>query len=328
MSSSTLREYSAVLFDETASRGDLKSTCVALFQMLSDFARQNAISLPTADTPLSNGVAVSPALAAACVDDALRTAMFVRGLKAAVEEAHRRFPGACIEVVYAGSGPFASLALPLMTVSSPEEVRFTLVDVHAESLRCAEAVLAHFGLSAFVRRMVACDATTYQHPADLPLHVIVSETLQEALQVEPQVPITRRLAPQLTDGGFLVPEEITVDLMLMERQIFTGLDGAPPTPVRRLITLDKSFADLGERDGAIPLADVQMPHVSDRVVPAYVTEIGVFGSFRLAGRDCCLTFPVPVWELADAREGERVAFEYQLGGRPGIVFRREEGRAT
>lgn len=319
----SLREISMVLLDERVSRGELKAACIELFQMLSGVAEEEAISLATADTPLANGLAVSPALAAACVDDALRTAMYARGLKAAVEEAHRRFPGTCIEVVYAGSGPFASLALPVMAVSSPDDVRFTLIDIHPQSLRCADAVLSHFGLSAFVRRMVAGDATMYEHPSDLPLHVIVSETLQEALQAEPQVPITRQLTPQLTPGGLLVPAEITVDLMLMERQIFTGLDGAPPIPVARLMTLDKSFAELRERDGVIPLVELQMPHVSERFMLAYVLEIGVFGPFRLAGRDCCLTFPVPIRELQDVSEGETISFGYQLGSRPGFVFKRE-----
>jgi hypothetical protein len=323
-----LRELSRLLLDEGAAEPELKRACRELFTELSGIAGRESIAQATADTPLSSGLALSPAGAAACIDDPLRTAMFARGVHGAVAESRLRFPGTCIEVIYAGCGPFASLVLPLMAVSSPEQVRFTLIDIHSESIRSVEALLFHFALTPFIRRTVVGDAAEYVHPRDLPpLHVAVMEVLQEALANEPQVAVTRQMVPQLTEGGFLVPEEITVDLVLENPQVLAGMDereavGEPRAPVGRVMTLDRSLAMEPETEGRLPLATLEIPRVPENALPAYITTIGVFRSLRLAGRDCCLTIPVRIPALNDVQEGERVAFHYQLGPRPGIGFER------
>ena len=56
--------------------------------------------------------------------------MFLRGISSAIMEATRRFPAQPIEVLYAGTGPYASLAIPLMHRFAPSEVKFTLLEVH------------------------------------------------------------------------------------------------------------------------------------------------------------------------------------------------------
>lgn len=108
-------------------------------------------------------------------------------------------------MLYAGCGPFAPFALMLATRFEPSEVRVTLLDVHSWSLECARRLFETFGLADFVRAYVCADAATYTWPRDLPLHVVLTETMQHALQKEPQVAVTLNLAPQLSDGGILVP---------------------------------------------------------------------------------------------------------------------------
>src|SRR5262249_38287209 len=84
---------------------------------------RSAILLPA-------GPAISPLDAGRCLLDPRRTAIFLRGLHAAVQEAKRRFPGEVIHVLYAGCGPFAPLCLPLLPLLAGQAVRFTLIDVH------------------------------------------------------------------------------------------------------------------------------------------------------------------------------------------------------
>lgn len=327
MTSDRLRDLARVLLDERAAEADLKAACRELFAKLSEIGGQESISQATADTTLSSGVALSPAAAAACIDDPLRTAMFVRGVYAAILESERLFPGTCIEVVDAGSGPFGTLVLPSMALMSPDRVRFTLIDIHGESIRSVGAILSHFGLTPFIRRAVVGDATRYEHPRELPLHVVVLEVLGEAVADEPQVAITRRLVPQLTAGGFLIPEEVAVDLILANPQVLAGVDereaaGEPGVPVGRVLTLDKSLATVSEIDGRLPLGKLTIPKVPESALPAYVTTIGVFRKLRLAGRDSGLNGMTRIPTLTGVREGEQVAFHYNLGPRPGIEFQR------
>ena len=63
-----------------------------------------------------------------------RTVKFIRGMHDAIKEAQRLNPGKRISVLYAGCGPFGTLALPLTTQFQSHEVEFTLLDLHNESV--------------------------------------------------------------------------------------------------------------------------------------------------------------------------------------------------
>ena len=73
-------------------------------------------------TQLESGLALAPHLAARCVLDVKRTMAFQRGAARAIEAARARFPGETIEIVYAGTGPFAPLVRPLLSMHG---LRFT-----------------------------------------------------------------------------------------------------------------------------------------------------------------------------------------------------------
>jgi hypothetical protein len=80
-------------------------------------------------TQLPSGLALAPHLAALCVLDEQRTAAFQRGVALAIEAARARFPGETVEVVYAGTGPFAPhvpLGRVLDTSLALDPVRITI----------------------------------------------------------------------------------------------------------------------------------------------------------------------------------------------------------
>ena len=251
---------------------------------------------------LPSGKALSPSDAANCTKDALRTAVFLRGVNAGIIEARRRFPGQRIEIVYAGTGPFAPLAIPLLTRYSPAEVRLTLIDVHASAIESARAIVMHLGFQDYVRAFITGDATAYEHPRGVPLHIVMAEAMQRALSVEPQVALTRNLVAQLEPGGILIPERIGVDFALGSVR------------VGRVAELTAA--------ARLPHRTLRMPRPPVGCRAMYLTTIDVFGGHSLRENDSGLTQPQVLWDLLNVREDERIAFCYEASDRPGIRWTR------
>jgi hypothetical protein len=134
--------------------GRLRAAATELYSLCSSVAGMGESSTHAGDlneTGLPNGKAISPKDAARCILDYRRTSKFLRGARAAIVEARKRFPNTAVEILYAGCGPFAPLAVPLTSRFSPGEVQFTLLDIHQRSLDGARRIFQALGLTSFVR---------------------------------------------------------------------------------------------------------------------------------------------------------------------------------
>lgn len=298
---SRLRAIAATLLNETASLEALGGAADDLFALCSEISPHAASA--DADLALPSGTALSPSSAAACTRDGPRTALFVRGLYDAIKAVQ------ATEIIYAGTGPFAPLALPLMTLFSPSDVRFTLIDIHQSSIDSVNQLLHHFGFEALA---IACDATKYRHDGR-PFDVLVAEVMQRALGVEGQVEICRNLAKYLKADGVMVPENVQVSLAFDQS-----------TTVGVVAELSAAtIAMTPDRENRLDVRTLEMPTVPPRAQAMYVTTIRTFGRHVLRSFESGLTHPEMVWDLSQVRAGERVRFWYQLGERPEIRWERQ-----
>lgn len=229
--------------DITKTLLDQNSSTVELHRVLDQFAERcskisniepdPSYSAWADDTFLSEGVAINPKAAAYCIKDYQRSVVFIRGVHAALlalfsrrnnnlagkqnideypnDSAHGK-ARAPVKVLYAGCGPFATLLLPLLHLFKPSDLEIHLIDIHQQSLDSVAHLLEQLGLSDYKITMVQADACTYQHPA--PLDLIIVETMQKALEQEPQYAVTKNLAKQLAEHGLFIPEKITIELAL------------------------------------------------------------------------------------------------------------------
>ncbi len=287
-------------------------------------------------TSMYAGAALSPLDAARCLLDPRRTSIYLRGVHGAIQEAQKRFPGEVIHVLYAGCGPFAPLCLPLLPLLGGQAVRFTLLDVHARAIESVQAVLAALRLEGGNADCLVCDATHYHNPEHRPLHVVVSETMQRALEKEPQVAILMNTAPQLTTGGLMVPEMIAVDAVLTDLSRELGGNGVLPgpwsgrVPLGRILEVDRERACAWAAAGVpshLPPARIALPSlVAAQYSLVLATTIRTFGVHQLREYESGLTHPLTVngWCA-----GEEVEFTYRLGEIPGFDLertRRQDGR--
>ena len=285
-------------------------------------------------TLLNCGNAISPKYAARCVLDYCRTTQFLRGTHAAVLECQNRFPNQTINILYAGCGPFAPLVLPLCVMLEEGKISLTLIDIHEISLTSARKIFGEFGLSNFVRDFVQCDATEFK--ADTMPHILIAETMQKALAKEPQVAITLSLAPQLPEGGLLIPQSIEIDACLSsfkDKFLFVNTDENTVTerkeiPLGRLLEI--SAENVGELKQSIqqdssgvfsfPPHIIEIPDDVDGHDVMLLTKVKIFDRFMLGDCDSGITYPTTLHDLDKPKGKTRIEFRYSLSNPVGFKY--------
>jgi hypothetical protein len=329
---------SVLLFGDDDDRRS-RAAVMSLYRLFRDITGLGKNTIDPRDrsaTSLSAGSAISPLDAGRCLLDLRRTSVYLRGVYDAIQEARQRFSGEIIHVLYAGCGPFALLCLPLLPLLAGQAVRFTLLDVHTRAIESVQAIMAVLRSDGANVDCLVCDATHYHTPDYRPLHVVVSEAMQRALEKEPQVAILMNTAPQLTSGGLMVPELISVDAVLTDLSRELGGNGvvAGPwsgrIPLGRILDLDRERACAWAAMGVssyLPPARIILPSVvAAQYSLVLTTTIRTFGVHVLREYESGLTHPLMV---NGGRAGEEIEFIYHLGKKPGFHLKRtrhQDGR--
>ena len=140
----------------------------AFVERHSQLSMEASDSMNEGESTLASGWAISPVQAALCAREPLRSAAFVQGLAAAIHAAST--PQRPVSVLYAGCGPFALLALPLMAIFSPQQLRFTILEVHQEALDYARALIDKLGYGAHVAAFACADAFSTITATSIQMH--------------------------------------------------------------------------------------------------------------------------------------------------------------
>ncbi len=322
------------LLDTPASRlGELRSICLDLHEVLTRLAGAcPGPGLGRSDLRAEHGRAIGGTWAALCLQDFTRTRAFAEGVLAAVRRCRRRSGAGPVHVLYAGCGPFASLALPTMAALTPEEVRFTLIDLNAESLGAAKATLSALGWLPFVREFRCADACTCALDGAADADVLLSETLNGALRAEPFVAILMNLVPQLAPTALLVPEQVRVSAVLSSaaRRMAIKLGQVVPGPAQldlgTVMTVDRDravrWASLAAaRQDPFPVVHLELPgdrQGCDQL--SLETDVTVHGGIHLPRDASGLTLPWRIRSITEVPPGaEVIRFQYRLGEEPGFV---------
>jgi hypothetical protein len=327
----TLAKITAILLDDTRLPYTLHQDVMALKDLIVGAQGTPTLFDNAADgeSYTENGLAVSPKWAEMCLDEYVRTIQFLRGLNTAIQTAKSESSARPVRVLYVGCGPFATLAMPLMSIYSAEEVVFTLIDIHQESADSVMRVANTLALADRIEHIHVIDALTYQIDPANPLDILVMEIMQASLDKEMQVPVARHILAQ-APSVIMVPEAIHVDVKLVQPSVEydTMLSGDLEALARSRQTIGRVFsltketvADWADIKGeTLPAATLKIPAFdADTHQLMMFTEIITFSQHRLNNRDTGLTAPQVHPSIVSTTPGDHIQFEYQLGLCPGLV---------
>jgi hypothetical protein len=305
------------LVSASASPMEVLRNCQELHDTLAAAAGWNC-ELPAAQArcSLPDGVAIAPAEAARCILDSARTAAFLRGTRLALRALQKRGDGRRLEVLYAGCGPLAPLAIGLQSRLADADARFWLVDAQPEAVRCAEALVARLGYGERFAPIQCVDAARH----DWPLHfdLVIVETMQRALEKEPQVAITAKVARHLRPDGVLVPQCVELDLCFYDPACEHAIDADrlryARAPLLRLTAA--SAAELLEHG-----ATAVIEHQHSRALQAMIaTRVRVHAEEILEEYASAITLPLMATSLGPIAAGQSVRAEYRAQPMPALRF--------
>ena len=287
------------------------------------------------ETLLTCGKAVNPYTAVNCLLDGARTCAFAQGVHQAIRAARERFPGEPVELLYAGTGPFAPLALLQTMYFSAEELRLTLIEIHQPALDCLKGIIVSLDLDDYVADLCQADATQWVPTRPKTYHILVAEVMDRGLSAEPQVAVTMHLVKFLRPGGFVVPESVELSLCIADRPVeMNQLEGNRlaedlPAPDRNRqilgfvfeLTAASAEAYSVTEDSRIPLANVRLP---DELLPNsqlnILTKIRTFDNILLDEHESVLTKPMTADAPFDLEPTMELALSYRLSNNPGLEF--------
>ncbi|MCU7961820.1 phytanoyl-CoA dioxygenase family protein [Shewanella sp. SW32] len=264
------------------------------------------------------GKAVSLTTAAQCAEDPERGRVFIQGIYQAIQDRLKAHPGQIVNILYAGTGPFAWLLLPLLPLFSASQIQVTLLDIHQASLDKVTKLIEHFDLADRMVESVCADATLWQPNTVVKFDVILSETMKHLLQQEPQVQIFTHLQAYLADDGVLIPQNIELDAWLECRTVQDFVETHYLGPLFALNLQTARLLASGDRSflaGTLLLPDFSPSAVTLK----FTTSIQVYGESKLSENQSQLTLPRYRREHW-LKPLSCLAFRYEQGTHPDFVF--------
>jgi predicted RNA methylase len=299
--------------------GLIRSELHELHDLYASYTGIAAGDITDKDIMLPSGKAISPIKAAFCLLEFQRTAVFIRSINKAISKLQSLFPGERIHILYAGCGPYATLLTPFTTRFTANEIAFHLLDINEVSLEAAKKLYKGLGIEDYVAEWICADATTYKLPEDKTIHLVISETMLNALRKEPQVDIMLNLIPQMHEKALFIPENITVTAQLLDNRKEIDRNIEPHlTPER--INLGTLYS-IGREEYEPPQQVViEIPQqIQNFKHLNLLTDIITFDNERLSTYECSLNMPITIGDVS-GYEGQKTTFNYERGEMPGFKF--------
>ena len=278
------------------------------------------------DLFLKTGKAIAPKWAGMCIQDMMRTKMFIKGVFKAIKIIQNNKKDKPVTLLYAGTGPYATLIIPLTTLFKPSELQLVLLEVNPISLQSLKKTIKNLNTTDYIKGIYECDATSFSITEPEEIDILLIECLQHALVREPQVAITHNLLTQLNENVILIPEEISLHLSLLN----LGKKSNSVTEISEIEKLDyhkkiDTVFVLNKKEvlknSSLLFQKIETQIKEEMLVGynqlAITTEITTFKNEKLTINDSGLTIPFTITYLDD-KKIKSVNTQYKVNEQPGL----------
>lgn len=266
---------------------------------------------------LESGVAINPIQAAKCLEETLRTQMFIKGIyQCLLDKLSQKHT---VNVVYAGTGPYGCLLLPLLALMPTAPIRVSLIDIHKDNTESIQRIVEHLGIDHQITSIECADATTWSPKSPVQFDIVISETMTALLGREPQVAIFAHLQQFLADDGILIPEKVSLSAVLLP---FESAN-LPDIPLGQFFELNRELTRSlakGHQDGLIgeivlprSFSSIDYQHLSFR------TDIQIYRAHWLTFGQCSLNLSIDYAGLK-LEPGGSIKFCYRMTALPKFEF--------
>ncbi len=324
-----LSKITDVLLDDNINYGQLRNSLIELKSLFIEVSEidKNQVEYEL-DIHHATGKAIGPKWAELCIDDILRTKQFTKGTYKAIKNKIELKKNNPVTLLYIGTGPFATLVLPLTTVFKPEELQLILVEINPMSVASLKKCISNFGIEAYVKEIISVDAVKLELENPDDIDILLLECMQFALVKEQQVAITYNLVPQLREDIILLPEEIKLSLCLINSKkkmaYLTGLEEKKQdyyTKKKTVFLLNKEEV-LKTKSNHLQFPEITTliteEDKNEHTSVAISTEICVYGDEKLEIDQCSLTMIYKVSEMENVLSKEGITTQYIVNDKPGF----------
>ncbi|NRB42154.1 MAG: hypothetical protein HRU20_27405, partial [Pseudomonadales bacterium] len=233
-----------------------------------------------------------------------------------------------INILYAGTGPYGLLLVPLLPLFKKANIVVTLLEVNQLSIEAVEKLVKALGVEDCIDQIILADATQWQPSPGKAFDLIISETMKAMLRREPQLSVFSHLQQFLAENGQLIPAEISLDAWLsdssFEQKIRMG-EVAPgsyqPKHISRFFQLDLTTAkqlyagDHSSLQGEMKVPDYDVLNNQLKMT----TEIRVYKDHVLREYQSDLTLP-QFFHKVKPKPGCDIDFSYRFDPLPKFHF--------
>lgn len=329
-----LVQISKMLLQEKPDFLVLKNAIEALKILLEKISGLNSNApIHSENIALPSGKAIGPKWAAMCLEDMMRTYKFMKGIHQAIQNTRSNYPERPATILYVGTGPYATLILPFLSLYTPSELQLFLLEVNSISIESLKRVINGFGAEEYIKAIHNCDASTFIIPKDLDADILLVECLQHALAREPQVSITYNLLPQMKKETILIPENISLHIAMIDgkkkNEYQFSIRDAPNLDYyensEAVFTLNK--AEVLKNYPSIIQERLEFPekeiHFSKEQLKncdqiSVTTEINIFQNIHLNIYESGLTIPLLLANLGNGHTIKGVKTQYKINSEPGL----------